>query len=205
MDLHRRRATNPKFNLLQKINNDKSAWPGVWDSMGTWLPGLCVDEWSDEPTVWMMTLDCELVVLTDKGDHFELKENLQDKWRKEWKAKGWDAINPTPTLGNIAADPKRPYIYMGDCEGRGTFDYLVFGEKLGWTPRINVESGETKYVPAVSAMSDSTGWRIVRTGKTFGVSIRRRTNSTISKTREYPAAAFCADRPGCFALDAGGV
>jgi hypothetical protein len=121
--------------------------------MGAWYPVLCVDEWTKEPLIWTMNLDADLIILADKWDHFELKQNLQDEWRKEWRAKGWDQINPTPTMGNIAAEPRRPYIYIGDAAGRGTFEYMVWGEKLGWEPQINVETGEVR----VLRMADCFG------------------------------------------------
>ena len=142
--------TSPGVPCTGKAN-PKAAWPGQWQSMGSWLPVLCVDEWAPETTVWTLNPDPDVVMLVDKGDRFELKRNLQEEWRKEWKAKGWDVINPSYNLGNIAAEPNRPYIYVGDGAGLGNHSYIYVGDPR-LVPRVNVETGEARYVPCVSAV-----------------------------------------------------
>ena len=70
-----------------------------------------------------------------------MKENVQDKWRKDWSAKGWDVIQPSFNFGNIAAEPNRPYVYIGDGAGLGNFDYIYVGDKLNFNPAHQYRNG----------------------------------------------------------------
>ena len=140
---------------LGSYSRQSDAWNGIvgpWKVLGLRLPWLCVDQWAAEPTVWTKNADAELLLLTDKGDRF-VERNLQEQWRNEWTARGWDAISADCDFGAIAADPRRPYIYVGEANCAGNFGWGWEGHRSEWSPRINVESGEVRWTPSLSAIA----------------------------------------------------
>jgi len=114
---------------------------------------FCLDPHTPEPTLWIIAGNFHVQLWTDKGDRFELKRDLHADLEREWKGKIVEDTSGTGFsshffVGNMTADPHRPYLYLTDSRVGGP----IF--RRGLSPRIHVETGEVEITRAATVI----GW-----------------------------------------------
>lgn len=143
-----------KLNNLQELK-EQARQVFKAERLGTKLiPTFCLDRWASEPTIWIVDPNFHVQLWADKGDRFELKRDLYEDLKRDWKgeiiqdARGGTGFSSNFFVGNLTADPHRPYVYIGDGRGGGPmFRYQK-------SPRINADTGEVEIVQGATVI----GW-----------------------------------------------
>lgn len=123
------------------------------------VPMLCLDSWAEATTIWLTDAEFHVQLWVDKGDRFEMKRNLYDDLKKDWKGKiiddegGGTGFSSNFFVGNITADNNRPYLYLGDSRLGGP----IF--RGAQSPRINTQTGQVEIVPGANVIGyDGLGY-----------------------------------------------
>ncbi|HUV38965.1 MAG TPA: hypothetical protein VMY39_05095, partial [Planctomycetota bacterium] len=126
---------------------------------------FCLDPHAAETTLWVITGTFHVQLWVDKGDRFELKRDLHADLERDWKGKiiedtSGSGFSSNFYVGNMTADPHRPYLYLTDGRtGAPTY-------RGGLAPRIQVDTGEVEITKAATVI----GWdglAYVRDGQTI--------------------------------------